>query len=70
MKLHRFKQFDENIAADFSNMDKQDDDLEAKALKPRSKGEENFVKMHGYSKSDAEPSGQDHIFNGDIKNVK
>ena len=40
MKLHSFKQFDENIAADFSNMDKQDDDLEAKELKPRSKGEE------------------------------
>jgi hypothetical protein len=70
MKLQRFKQFDENIAADFANMDKQDDDAEAKELKPRSKGEENFVKMHSYSKSDAEPAGQDHIFNGDIKNVK
>ena len=70
MKLQRFKQFDENIAADFANMDKQDDDQEAKELKPRSKGEENFVKMHSYSKSDAKPAGQDHIFNGDIKNVK
>ena len=56
-----FKQFDENIAADFANMDKQDDDQEAKELKPRSKGEEDFVKMHSYSKSDAEPAGQDHI---------
>jgi hypothetical protein len=47
MKLQRFKQFDENIAADFANMDKQDDDQEAKELKPRSKGEEEFVKING-----------------------
>jgi hypothetical protein len=26
--------------------------------------------MHTFTKTDAEPNGQDHIFNGDIKNVK
>ena len=70
-RLTRFKQFDENnIAADYTNMYKQDDDAEAKELKPRSKGEIDFVKMHTFTKTDAEPNGQDHIFNGDIKNVK
>ena len=70
-RLTRFKQFDENnIAADFNVMGKTDDDAEAKELKPRSKGEIDFVKMHTFTKTDAEPNGQDHIFNGDIKNVK
>ena len=41
-------------------MDKQDDD-QAKELKPRSKGEEDFVKMHSYSKSDAEPRTRSYI---------
>ena len=65
-KLQKFSKFvSEADAKDY--VAKPDDDAEALAYKPRSKGEEDFMKQHVVTKSDAEPRGQDHIFNGTIK---
>ena len=69
MKLQKFKEYIlEADAKDYVPV--KDDDKEATEYKPRSKGEEKFAKDHKLVKSDAEPKGQDHIFNGDIKAVK
>lgn len=48
----------------------KDDDAEVKGYKPRSKGEEDFANAHMVQKTDyyAVP-GQDHIFNGSVKEV-
>jgi len=73
--MKKFKQFLEELeleegtglsAADLKGQ--KDSDDEATTLKPRSKGEEDFKNMHNVTKHDyyAAP-GQDHIFNGSIK---
>ena len=48
----------------------KDDDAEVKGYKPRSKGEEDFANQHMVQKNDyyAVP-GQDHVFNGSVKEV-
>ena len=48
----------------------KDDDAEVKGYKPRSKGEEDFANAHMVQKTDyyAVP-GQDHVFNGSVKEV-
>ena len=48
----------------------KDDDAEVKGYKPRSKGEEDFANAHMVQKNDyyAVP-GQDHVFNGSVKEV-
>ena len=69
MKLQKFRHYiDEANAQELVPV--KDDDKEATEYKPRSKGEEDFKNMHKVIKSDAEPKGQDHIFNGDRKEVK
>ena len=69
MKLQKFRHYiDEANAQDY--IAPKDDDKEATDLKPRSKGEEDFKNMHKVTKSDAEPKGQEHVFNGDRKEVK
>jgi len=73
--MKKFKQFLEELeleegtglsAADLKGQ--KDSDDEATTLKPRSKGEEDFKNMHNVTKTDyiAAP-GQDHIFNGTIR---
>jgi hypothetical protein len=66
MRLQKFSNFiGEADAKDY--IAPKDSDDEAIKYKPRSKGEEEFVAKHKVTKSDAEPRGQDHIFNGSIK---
>jgi len=73
--MKKFKQFLEELelkegtglsAADLKGQ--KDSDDEATTLKPRAKGEEDFKNMHNVTKTDyiAAP-GQDHIFNGTIR---
>jgi len=66
MRLQKFSNFiGEADAKDY--VAPKDSDDEAIKYKPRSKGEEEFLAKHKATKSDAEPRGQDHIFNGSIK---
>ena len=70
-KLQKFSKFVAeagNAAKDF--VAPKDSDDEVIKYKPRSKGEEEFVAKHKIEKTDAEPKGQNHIFNGDVKAVK
>lgn len=65
-KLQRFSNFiKEADAKDY--VAPKDSDDEVIKYKPRSKGEEEFVAQHKVTKADAEPRGQDFIFNGSIK---
>jgi hypothetical protein len=69
MTIKKFSKFvAEASAADY--VAPKDDDAEVKGYKPRSKGEEDFANAHMVNKVDyyAVP-GQDHIFNGDRKEV-
>jgi len=69
MKLQKFKDYIlEADAKDY--VAPKDDDKEATDYKPRSKGEEEFKNMHKVTKSDAEPRGQEHVFNGERTEVK
>lgn len=66
MAIQRFKQFvAEASATDY--VAPKDSDGEAKGYTPRSKGEEDFANMHNVTKTDYAIAGQDHIFNGTIK---
>ena len=69
-KLQKFSNFirEANVAQDFKAP--KDSDDEVIKYKPRSKGEEEFVAQHKITKADAEPKGQEHVFNGDRKEVK
>ena len=66
MAIQRFKKFvAEASAADY--VAPKDSDAEVKEYQPRSKGEEDFANMHNVTKTDYAIAGQDHIFNGTIK---
>jgi hypothetical protein len=69
MAIKKFSKFvAEAPAADY--IAPKDDDAEVKGYKPRSKGEEDFANQHMVQKTDyyAVP-GQDHVFNGSVKEV-
>ena len=69
MAIKKFSKFvAEAPAADY--IAPKDDDAEVKGYKPRSKGEEDFANAHMVQKNDyyAVP-GQDHVFNGSVKEV-
>lgn len=69
MAIKKFSRFvAEAPAADY--IAPKDDDAEVKGYKPRSKGEEDFANQHMVQKNDyyAVP-GQDHVFNGSVKEV-
>ena len=70
MAIKKFSKFvAEASAADY--VAPKDDDAEVKGYKPRSKGEEDFANAHNVTKHDyyAVP-GQDHVFNGDVKEAE
>lgn len=68
MSIKSFNEFvSEAIASDYKAP--ADSDAEVKEYKPRSKGEEDFKKMHKVEKK-GHPVAGDHVFTGDKKEVK
>lgn len=61
--MKKFKQLFEADAADYKVMQKPDDDMQVKGYKPRSKGEEEFLKAHKVFKT-SHPVALDHQFDG------
>jgi hypothetical protein len=61
--MKKFKQLFTEAAADYKSMQKPDDEMEVKGYKPRSKGEEEFLKAHKVFKT-SHPVALDHQFDG------
>ena len=62
-QMKKFKQLFTEAAADYKGMQKPDDDMQVKGYKPRSKGEEEFLKAHKIMKN-SHPVALDHQFDG------
>lgn len=67
MSIKKFSKFVAESAPAQDYVPKKDTDDEVKGMSPRSKAEKDFLNLHNVSKQDYAVAGQDHVFNGSIK---